>query len=146
MSTMSLLAVDHSDQLAKRYAIQTSMYIAHPSDARSDAAKIPLENLFRLLQMYRYDAFLDEPSSGVLEFRPLSDPRDVPSFDHEWHGQIAAAIGQAMQEVFRDLSVEQAVAELQATLSWLATDKNQPAFESRTRAREFFEKLAGSLG
>lgn len=146
MSTMSLLAMDHSDQLARRFAIQASSYIARPNEAQNEAAKIPLENLFRLLQMFRYQAFSDEPRSGVLEFRPLCDQPESLGMENEWHGQIAGALDQALHEVFGNTANrEHAVAELQAALSWLATNTNEPTPDARNRAKAFFDKFVASL-
>jgi hypothetical protein len=145
MSTMSLLAVDHSDRLARRFAAQASSFIERPDEAQSDAAKIPLENLFRLLQMFKYDAFSDEPRSGVLEFRPLTDQREFVALENEWQAHILAALRKAIQEVFGELPKEHAVNEVQSALTWLATNSNEPPVEVRDRAKAFFNSFVQSL-
>jgi hypothetical protein len=145
MSTMSLLGLDHTDRLAKRFASLATQYLDTPNDAQTDAAKIPLENLFRLLQMYRYDAFSDEPRSGVLELRPLLDASDVFGREDNWHKQIGTALDVALNDVFKGAPREEAVSQVQSALCWLVTNANEPPQEVRERAKAFFARFATSL-
>lgn len=145
MSTMSLLGFDQSDRLAKRFASLASAYLETPSQAKSPAAKIPLENMFRLLQMFRYDAFSDEPRSGVLELTPLRDLNGRLALGTDWHTHIGVALDAAFNDVFRGASKDEAVGEVQSTLAWLVTSTNEPSELVRNRAKAFFERFATSL-
>lgn len=145
MSTMSLLGLDQSDRLAKRFASLASAYLEMPADAQTPAAKIPLENLFRLLQMFQYDAFSDEPRSGVLELTPLRDHAEQLALETEWHRHIGAALEAAFGDVFHGASKDDAVGEVQSALTWLVTNTNEPSESVRNRAKAFFEKFATSL-
>src|SRR3546814_3182314 len=51
MSIISLFPSDHSDLLCKRYAAAVSHYFDHPSAAQEPVAQVPLENVFRVLEM-----------------------------------------------------------------------------------------------
>jgi hypothetical protein len=66
VSTISLHHQDFSDALYRRFAMLASAYFDQPAEAKKPGAAVPLENLFRLLQMYKYNAFADERRSGVL--------------------------------------------------------------------------------
>ncbi|HEV8334708.1 MAG TPA: hypothetical protein VGQ22_25015 [Steroidobacteraceae bacterium] len=145
MTTLSLLGLDHSDRLAKRFATLTSAYLDMPAEAQSDAAKIPIENLFRLLQMFRYDAFGDEPRSGVLQFGPLRDLGSRPLAENEWHKDISSALKTALDDVFHGKPRDEAVLEIQSALSWLVTNANKPTEDVRLRAKAFLSKFATSL-
>ena len=145
MSTMSLLGLDQSDRLAKRFASLASAYLEMPAEAQTPAAKIPLENLFRLLQMFRYDAFSDEPRSGVLELTPLRDHTEQLALETDWHTHIGAALEAAFGDVFHGASKDDAVGEVQSALTWLVTNTNEPSESVRNRAKAFFERFATSL-
>ena len=142
---MSLLGLDQSDRLAKRFASLASAYLETPSQAQSPAAKIPLENMFRLLQMFRYDAFSDEPRSGVLELTPLRDLNERFALGTDWHTHIGVALDVAFKDVFHGSSKDEAVGEVQSALSWLVTNSNEPPESVRIRAKAFFERFATSL-
>ena len=66
MSIISSFETDKSGLLYKRFATLASSYFDRPAVAKSPSAQVPLENLFRLLEMYRYDSFSDESRRGVL--------------------------------------------------------------------------------
>src|SRR5687768_1206937 len=50
MSIISATRSDRSALNAKRFAALASVYLDNPADALEDVARVPLENLFRLLE------------------------------------------------------------------------------------------------
>jgi hypothetical protein len=72
MSIISSYDVDSSAALTKRFAALATTYVDDPTVAKSDTAKVPLENLFRILEMFRYDAFADEGAGYEVEFTSLA--------------------------------------------------------------------------
>jgi hypothetical protein len=144
MSTISLHTRDSSDELCRRFAVIAAEYLDRPEQARSYAAQVPLENLFRLLQMYRYDAFADEQRSGVLAQQGETDLYARPD-DEEWHSKIESAVKQSLTMSFGEIPKEQAIAELQITLRWLASVGSEPSPDIRTRSKAFFSGLGAAL-
>lgn len=145
MSTLSLIDIDQSEQLAKRFAHLASTYFDKPDEAKKPAAGIPLENLFRILQMLRYDAFSDEPRSGILDLRSLT-PQNLPEVteDH-WHERIKRALSDSIDTAFSGTDRDDAIDQIQAVLRWLATTENVPTEEIRAKAKQFFERLDAAL-
>jgi hypothetical protein len=143
---MSLSDCEQSDGLAKRFAYLATTYFDEPSAARAPAAKIPLENLFRMLQMFRYDAFSDEPRAGVLELESPVHSINYSRASEPWYTKIQSAMSSAISDAFADSSVEQAIGQIQATLTWLATDENPPSTDVRARSKTFLERFRAALG
>lgn len=146
MSTMSLFDVGQSDRLARRFADLTSTYLDDPVQAQGPAARVPIENVFRLLQMLRYNAFADEQRSGVLELQSFGDRSEVPTFEDQWHEKIQSALGEALKDVFGTASREEAVSELERSLTWLATNAGRPNEEARMRTKQFLHRFLERLG
>ena len=146
MSTMSLSDFEPSDGLAKRFAALATSYLDEPAAARTAAAKIPLENLFRMLQMYRYDAFSDEARGGVLALESFGRIGTYVATSAPWHEKIKAAMSTAITESFNGDPLEQAIGQIQATLTWLATDTNPPTNEIRAQSKTFLERFRLALG
>ena len=146
MSTISLIESDQSDRLAKRFADLASSYFDNREEARSPAATVPLENLFRILQMFRYNAFSDEPRSGILELEGFGDRGSYASTDEIWHKKIENALSDALGSVFAGTPKATAVEEIQRTLTWLATDIDAPALDAQARSKAFLERFVAALG
>ncbi len=146
MSTMSRFEADHSEELARRFAHLAAAYFDHPSDAKVPAARIPLENLFRMLQMFRYDAFSDEPRSGILEMRGFDEQMPWPVSDEQWHSRIEAALRTALNDAFgNNANKDEAVDAVQAALRWLATNANAPSPDVLQRTKRFLERFSAAL-
>jgi hypothetical protein len=146
MSMMSISDFESSDGLAKRFAALATNYLDQPDTARTAAAKIPLENLFRMLQMYRYDAFSDEARGGVLAFEGFGRVTAQVANSGPWHEKIKTAMSTAISESFKDSPLEQAIGQIQATLTWLATDTNPPPVEVRAQSKTFLEQFRLAQG
>jgi hypothetical protein len=138
MTIASMLQSDHSELLAKRFAHLATAYLDQPKDALEPSARIPLENLFRILEMLRYDAFSDEPTSGIVNLEPLefSIQRQQP-----WHTEIKQALGTAIAETFKTMPQEQAISEIQGVLRWLASGKDKPARTVVDTTRDFLRRF-----
>lgn len=143
MSVAQLLQPDQSGPLAKRFAQLAAGYFDQLEAARKPDAKIPLENLFRLLEMFRYDAFADEPSGGIVNLDQQEIPLELQG--HEaWHTEIRRALAEAIAASFGGIPKEQAIREAQSVLRWLAYDRDLPPAEAVTTTRNFltrFEQL-----
>jgi len=119
MTITSSYEIDDSAQLAKRFALLATTYIDDPGAAKSGKARVPLENLFRLLEMFRYDAFADETRRGVLALDRFGQ-RLTPQATQAWHAPIVMALERALCESFAQVPKAQAIEELQSSLRELA--------------------------
>lgn len=145
MSVISLRQVDRSDLLCKRYASLVSSYIDHPEHGRTTTARVPLENLFRVLQMLRYEAFSDERRNGVLALEGF--PPNVSLFvaDEQWHEKIQQALTDALSDAFANTEKEEAISEVESTLRWLASGSPAPSTEAVAKSKRFFGRLLADL-
>lgn len=109
--------------------------------------KIPLTNLARLLERYRYDAFSDHVALGVLEvFRSKNTSSESSRSVRHMEGVIAA-LEAAHAHVYGNLPKDDLVQTLQAVLSKLASSST---LDEHTRhelpnARRFFSALSEGL-
>jgi hypothetical protein len=143
MSTISLHKQDASDILCRRFAVMTTEFLETPERARVVEAHVPLENLFRVLQMFRYGAFADEPRSGILAHQ--TESASVLAEDEEWHNRIEAALNSALETSFHGVPKDLAIDELQTTLRWLAESGSEPSIDVRDRSKTFFQSLSTAL-
>jgi len=141
MSVAQLLQPDQSGPLAKRFAHLASGYFDKPEVARQPDAKIPLENLFRLLEMFRYDAFSDEPSGGIVNLDYIEMPLELQ--DREaWHTEIRRALSEAIASSFGEaITKDRAIDGVQSVLRWLAYDKDSPPEETVRTTRDFLRRF-----
>lgn len=145
MSTLSLIDVNQSDRLARRFACLAATYFDKPDEAKAPAARIPLENLFRILQMLRYDSFSDEPRSGILDLQGLSPQSPWTVTEDHWHDKIKKALNDSLNAVFSGVDRDEAIDQIQSVLRWLATREVAPPAEVLAKAKQFFERLDGAL-
>jgi len=145
MSTISLHNQDFSEALCRRFAIMTTEFLEAPPVARTDAALVPLENMFRVLQMFRYESFADERRSGILALQEHNEYSSVRFDEEEWHVRIEAALRAALETTFQGISRDDAINEIQATLRWLATSTSEPSEAARQRSKVFFQSLTVDL-
>lgn len=146
---MSILAVyepDQSNALCKQFATLTSSYLDHPEQAKALSARVPLENLYRLLEMYRYDAFSDVNRRGVLALERQEDQFSTRFSDAPWHTDIQSAINAAVDEAYAGVAKTAAVQELQEAIRWLANQKVGAADQTKiAKAKTFFTKFLTEL-
>lgn len=144
MSIISAYEADNSSFLCKRFASLATSYFDEPSVAKDPVALVPLENLFRILEMYRYDAFSDESRMGVLA---LGDPEDhsiIGQAESNWHTGIKGALDSAMRDTFGEMPKDTAVSELQEALRSLVRDI-PPMPAEIVNAKRFFTAFNNAL-
>jgi hypothetical protein len=146
MSTISLQPLEHSVLLCRRFATLASSYFDDPEQASAPAARVPLENLFRILQMFRYDAFSDERRSGVLAIGSAPEHPVLQLNDENWHTKIQSALGNALSNSFAGIPKEDAIHQIQTSLRWLATNEDAPPVGARSRSKSFLDHLTADLG
>lgn len=146
MSIISAYEPDKSNFLCKRFASLAVEYFEKPDAAKTPAARVPLENLFRVLEMYRNDTFSDKNRRGVLELGELQGIAFFNAGEDTWYREIKSALGNAMQSTFGEATPkDQAVKELQGAIRWLVKGDALPDQSSPGRAREFFGRLRDTL-
>jgi hypothetical protein len=146
MTIVSMQAEDKSDFLCKRYASMATSYFDRPEDAAFPTAQVPLENLFRVLEMYKNNTFSDESRKGVLALNDAVGSRlKVPAED-SWQINIKSAMHRALEVSFVDVSEDEAVKELQNALRWLVVPGDLPDRAGAVeRAKVFFNELSSAL-
>ncbi len=140
MSIISSYEIDNSAALAKRFASLTRSYFENPSAAKDRSAQVPLENIFRMLEMFRYGSFEDETRRGVLVLQGLEDEPRRTLNDSSWHSRIEAALKDAMTEVYGDFQKDEVINQLEDSLRWLVTNQDISK-EALKRAQDFFAKF-----
>lgn len=70
MERFELISIQH-------LATRAVTLLADAAHARAD--QIALQNMYRLLEMYRFDAFVEDTTSGVFEHRLLKEALDAAS-------------------------------------------------------------------
>lgn len=147
MTLISRHGEDDTKIVARRFAMLAMSYLDDPRKAKSRTAKIPIQNIYRLLEMYRYDAFADEGRRGVLALDRLSGDAQthvLPSAP-KWHVEIKVALQSAVEATYAaKQATRAAIDEVEGDLQALATDGALPA-ERATKVRSFLKKFETSL-
>ncbi|OQW68811.1 MAG: hypothetical protein BVN34_09105 [Proteobacteria bacterium ST_bin12] len=141
MSIMSAHELDDSDILYKQFAILANSYVDKlPEPNKLHIAQIPLENLYRLFEMYRYDAFADDNHSGVLD---LDNVNHMTAEDYPWHTDIKKALTSAFNHTFgRDNN--DAIDEIEDVLKQISL--NNPVMDNKKdNAKKFFNHFIHEL-
>jgi len=144
MSIMSVSRPDASTTMYKHFASLVSGYVDAQANQPLADAEIPIESIFKLLEMYRYDAFKDETRRGALALRTagaLTRINKAPP----WHTPILEALNSAKANAFgADISTEQAVLELEQVLKNLVANQTLEQVH-KDHARNFFNRLGEAL-
>jgi hypothetical protein len=145
MSITSSFRVDDSTALAKQFASLAAGYVDNPPNTEADpAALVPLENVFRLLEMFLYDAFSDESREGILAMNAPDQVYRVRIQSKPWHEKIVQALQSALVQAYADQPKEEAIKELQGGIRELVT--NHPLEPNvAKRAKTFFTTLHAQL-
>ena len=145
MSITSSFRVDDSTALAKQFASMAAGYVDNPPNTEADpTALVPLENVFRLLEMFRYDAFADESREGVLALNVPDQIYRVRIETKPWHEQIAQALQAALKQAYDGQQKEAAIDELQNGIRELVNSHRLDA-NVANRAKTFFTALHAQL-
>lgn len=147
MTVISRHGGDDTKIVARRFAALAMSYLDDPAKARGRTAKIPLQNIYRLLEMYRYDAFADEGRRGVLALDRLAGapaPHKLPTAP-QWHVEIKKALKSAVDSTYaEEKDVGPALDEVEGDLKALA--QNGALSADRTeKVRKFLKKFESSL-
>jgi len=147
MSVMAIQPGDSSNFLCKRFAAEASAFFDQPDEAKKISARVPLENLFRVLEMFRGRNFFDETRSGILATEMAGTRESQAVQEQTWHVQIEDAVTGSIHQTFGETIPEiDAAAELQLALRWLATRKEiENQAEVLSRAKLFFSRLSNAL-
>lgn len=145
MSISSTYEIDNSAALAKRFATLATGYIDNPPAAMSSNAKVPLENLFRILEMFRYNAFADESRRGVLAIGEINQ-RHTPRVQSEaWQLGIVKALNAGLTAAFSTESKDVAITEIQDGLRQLAKSGALLPSEQANKVRTFLATFETTL-
>lgn len=145
MSIVSSYHEDNSASLAKRFAALAAGYLENPPDVKQKpAVMVPLENVFRMLEMFRYDAYGDESREGVLAMEASDDPQHATASSKPWHQEIAAALQLAYQAAYGQMPKNQGIDELQSSLRALVKQSAVDA-QINERARTFLTEFESRL-
>jgi len=129
-----------SHYLYKRNANVAINHISAKEKILVPFKQVPIENLFRLLEMYRYDAFSDEERPGVLDIHSNPAPACEP-----WHIRIEQALETAKRQVYGERTREEVVAELERVLRWIVSIGDAGS-GSKERASKFFKQFIKEAG
>jgi len=144
MSIMSVSRPDASTTMYKHFASLVSSYVDAPEDQSLADAVIPIESIYKLLEMYRYDAFKDETRRGALALRTggaLTRINKTPP----WHTDILTALNSAKENAFGgQVTTEQAVVELELVLKSIVS-KQAIEDAHKDHARNFFNRFGEAL-
>jgi hypothetical protein len=144
MSIISSFEVDSSAALARRFAALATGYLTNPQEATSKTAAIPLENLFRILEMCRYNAFSDESRRGVLALEDVAVRLPTRSqMQPGGNAGIAQAVNAALTSTFGSDQKNAAIDEVQEGLRQLARGELPDA--RATKVRAFLVSFESSL-
>lgn len=144
MTIISSYETDQSTALAKRFAALAAGYLEDPEAAKMDAAKVPLENLFRIFEMYRYDAYADESRRGVLALAAPRRRAASQKLSSAWHTSIAKALDKALAITFASTAKDEAIEALEASLRRLASGANLSQ-EGASQLKQFLSTFTASL-
>lgn len=120
-------------------ALRAATLFVQPANASPD--QTALQNLYRLLEMYRFDAFSSVTPRGVLDVRGPARQfgQGIPD-----PGAIRKALDSAKQTAFPDETKEAAVDILEGVVRDFAQNSVSEQ-QARERAKTFFEALAQNL-
>lgn len=138
---------DNTRLVARRFATLAMSYLDDPKKAKSRTAKIPLQNIYRLLEMYRYNAFADEGRRGVLALdRSMDAPVAIPSPSApKWHLEIEVALKSAVDATYAEGKEKKAALdEVEDDLQALATKGKLPQPRAE-KVRKFLQTFESSL-
>ncbi len=149
MSLHSMYKRDDSRTVYRILAEQAVIYLDHPKPGKE--GKIVFTNLVRLLERYRYDAFSDDMTPGILE--ALRTPDDAKPADYGVVGlkpslEVVPALETAHARVYHKLSKETLVEILKSLLSKVATATVPDDADTKrelAHARQFFVILSEAL-
>lgn len=135
----AFLPKESSALLTREFAIHAAELLQDPQHAGED--EVSLQNIYRLLEMYRFDAFVGYTPKGILDIRDIRRRSDVNAVAG---GVLKRALDEAKERVFPQVAKEAVVDLLERIVSALAGRTAHNPVEMQ-QARRFFEELATAL-
>lgn len=130
------LPTESESILCAHLASRAATLLADPAHARAD--QISLQNIYRLLEMYRFDAFLDVTPKGVLELGEGTIGSEAAGPEGD---SLKQALDAASASAFPGVAKAQVVESLEGLISQIATGLG-PEQGAILQAKRFFEELA----
>ena len=140
MSIISIHSGDNSDSVAKEFATKVADYMDNSGNADAPKPMIPLENIFRLLEMFRCDSYADEPWSGVLVMGDHEPKAVLERKSGYWNDKITVALRSSLNDVYPGTPKDQVVDQLQDCIRKLAKGLPVSRAESQN-AQVFFNRF-----
>jgi len=134
------LPTESESLLCAHLASRAATLLANPASARDD--QISLQNIFRLLEMYRFDTFLDVTPKGVLELGEGPSSAEAVLAEGEL---LKLALDAASASAFPGATKAKVVEMLEALISQIAMGSGSDQ-DAITQAKRFFEELARACG
>jgi hypothetical protein len=137
MSTF--LSKESSALLTRDLALHAEKLFATPSQIVAD--EVSLQNIYRLLEMYRFNAFVGYSPRGVLEVQETRRRPEVNAVDGE---ALKHALDIAKDAVFPNDNKQDVVLKLEQLVSAVAGQVTPDPGELQ-KARQFFREVATAL-
>lgn len=139
MSIISNYEVDNSPALAKHFALLARGYLEKRTVEEDESAHVTLENIYRMLEMFRYGSFEDESRKGVLALQDIENKPEFSLEQSSWHAPIEIALEEAVSKTYGSVQKDEAIDELEGSLRWLVLGSKEPADNEKLgRATQFF--------
>jgi len=109
------------------------------------ADPVSLQNIYRLLEMYRFDAFIDVSPRGVLELGEAGEEVEINESDGEL---LKHALDTARNAAYPGIETQAVVSTLEKHISDLVQHPEVTAGRNSSetaKAKRFFEELARAL-
>jgi hypothetical protein len=135
----TFLSKESSALLARDLALRAEELFATPAQVAPD--EVSLQNIFRLLEMYRFNAFMGYSPRGVLEVREVRRRPEVNAADGE---VLRHALDAARNAVFPNDDKQDVVLRLEQLVSAVAGQATLDPAELQ-KAKRFFQEVATAL-
>ncbi len=146
MSLITMIELDDSKTLCGLLATKTLEClnrVPHPTPAETEL--VMLTNIFRILQMYRYDTFSDYSPQGILDAIESDTRLPVAGVPKPWFVDVKQALDAALQSVnAANKPKERVIEDVQGVLTEIA-EGNQPDPLLAGQAKQFFQEFSERL-
>lgn len=144
MSIISTMRTDDSSAMARRLTKMALRYLNDPKSIDQDILGVPLENLFRLSEMFRQSTYADQPRMGVVAVGEAADgPADFLQDIESWSSPIDHALDKAFREAYGARTDEE-IKTFQLSLRDIALRK-ELGQDSNRQLRTFLETFESNL-
>jgi hypothetical protein len=138
----AFLPRESSALLTRDFAIHAAHLFQDPQQAGED--KVSLQNIYRLLELYRFDAFAGYVPRGILDVGMGHDPEGDDDAMVTEGDALKTALDAAKARVFPQIEKQAVVEQLEQLVRALA-GRIVPNAADLQQAKRFFEELATAL-